>query len=142
MASTVLTDYVSQDVDLVWDGIPIVAKADTFVTVSFEEDHITASQGPDGFVSHSLLPATMGTIEVTLQQESETHALLTAVLAAQKEGRQIKRGTFLILNPNGNSLYTGINTCIRTAPTVTYGKTHEDGLRTWTFHAADLKLAG
>lgn len=142
MASQLTTDYVSQDVVLVWDGVPLVAKADTFVSVSFDEDQAMATQGPDEWVSASLLTSTLGTIEVTLQQESPSHDLLTAVLAQQKASRVIKRGTFLIANPNGNSLYTGLNAFIKTAPTVTYGKTHEDGSRTWVFQASDLKLAG
>ncbi len=137
-----LTDYVSQDVNMIWNGIPLEAPADTFVTVAFDEDQVVVTQGPDGAVAHSLLPSTLGTIEVTLQQESPTHLALSAILDAQKSSRTIQRGTFLLENLNGASLYTGINACITNPPEVTYGKSHEDGLRTWTFKAAELKLAG
>lgn len=135
-------DYASQNVNMVWNGIPLTATTDSFVTVSFEEDQILMTQAPDGKVATSLLPSTMGTIEVTLQQESQTHQALLAVLAAQKEGIEIQRGTFLIsmAGSNGSPLYTGINTVIMNPPDVAYGKTHEDGERTWTFKAAELKL--
>lgn len=135
-----LVDYVSQDVDMVWNGIPLEAPADTFVTVSYDEDQVVVTQGPDGAVAHSLLPSTLGTIEITLQQESPTHKALQAILALQKSSRKIQRGSFIINNANGDALYAGMNTCIINPPEVTYGKSHEDGLRTWTFKAAELKL--
>ena len=109
MASTLTTDYVSQDVVMTWNGLPIEAYADSFVSVSYLEDHVVGTQGPDGYGSYSLLPATQGTVEITLQQESPTHKFLSGLLLTQKESRQIIRGTFLIVNPNGDSLYTGIN---------------------------------
>jgi len=135
-------DYASQNVNMVWNGIPLTATTDSFVTVSFEEDQILMTQAPDGKVATSLLPSTMGTIEVTLQQESPTHTALLAVLAAQKSSLEIQRGTFLlsITGADGAQLYTGINTAIHNPPDVAYGKTHEDGERTWTFKAAELKL--
>lgn len=136
MASTITNDYVSQDVVMTWQGIPMEAYADSFVSVSYLEDKIVGTQGPDGDSSYSKLPATHGTIEVTLQQESPTHRLLAATL--ELDG--IPRGTFLINNPNGDALYVGLNACIMTRPTVAYGKTHEDGLRTWVFHCSDLKV--
>jgi hypothetical protein len=142
MAANILTDYVSQDVYMIWNGIPLLAPADQFVTVSYEEEQVVVTQGPDGSVAHSLLPSTLGTITVTLQQESPTHLLLTALLAVQKRSRTIQRGTFLLTNLNGASLYTGVNACITEPPEIAYGKTHEDGLRTWTFKCAELVLAG
>lgn len=142
MAAPLLNTYSSQDVIMVWGPIPMQAYADSFVNVSFVEDQTASTQTPDAYVGRSILPSTMGTIEITLQQNSPTHELLTAVLAAQKESRIIENNTFLITDLNGNSLYTGINACIQGAPTISYGKTHEDGLRTWTFLAADLKLLG
>lgn len=141
-AAPLLTDYVSQDVFMVWNGIPLEAPADQFVEVNFDEEQVVVTQGPDGSVAHSLLPSTVGSISVTLQQESPTHLLLTGLLAKQKSSRKIQRGTFLLTNLNGSSLYTGINACITEPPSVAYGKTHEDGLRTWTFKCAELKLAG
>ena len=137
----ILNDYASQNVNLIWNGIPLIGTTDSFVTVAYEEDQIDMKQGPDGSISTSLLPATMGTIEVTLQQESPTHIALLAVLNQQKRSRQLKRGTFLIsVLGSGTPLYTGINTVIMNPPDVTYGKTHEDGERTWTFKASELKL--
>lgn len=140
-AGELIRDYFSQDVVMTWDGIPIQAYADTFVTVTYAEDHIVGTETPDAFGAYSKLPANQGTIEVTLQQNSPTHKLLTAVLQSQKTG-DIQRGTFLIVDPSGVGLYTGVNAAIMTAPAVTYGKTHEDGLRTWTFHSAQLKILG
>ncbi len=137
-----LNDYVSQDVELVWNGVPLDAPADTFVTVSFVEDQTLSSQSPDGSVARSLMPSTMGTIEVTLQQESPTHKALSAILNRQKATRVIQSGTFSIVNPNGFALYIGIDAHIQNPPELTYGKTHEDGVRTWVFHAAELKLLG
>jgi len=142
MSIPLLTDYVSQDVYMVWNGIPLEAPADQFVSVNYDEEQVVVTQGPDGSVAHSLLPATLGTISVTLQQESPTHLALRAILEAQKSSRQIQRGTFVLTNLNGASLYTGINACITEPPEVAYGKTHEDGLRTWTFKCAEIKLAG
>ena len=140
--ATLLNDYASQNVSLIWNGIPLQGTTDSFVTVAYEEDQIVMEQGPDGSISTSLLPATMGTIEVTLQQESPTHAALLEILSTQKSSLELQRGTFLIsmAGSNGSPLYTGINTVIMNPPDVAYGKSHEDGERTWTFKASELKL--
>lgn len=132
--------YASELVTMVWDGIPFEAFADTFVTIEYMEEHVTATQGPDKVVSHSINANTMGTIEVTLQQNSDTHKLLSAILLDQKENADLKLGKFLVVDPSGATLYDGNNTCIMGSPTLTLGKTHEDGLKTWKFHAAELKI--
>ena len=84
MASQVLNTYVSQNVVITWGPVPIEAFADTYVNVSYDSPQTSTTQAPDGPVANTLMPATVGTIEVTLQQNSPSNQLLNNLFATQK----------------------------------------------------------
>lgn len=136
--SSILDTYVSQNVVMVWDGIPIEAYADSYVNIEYVEDQTITTQGPDGPVAFTLKPATVGTVEITLQQNSPTNKILMGVLATQKASRTLLMGTFIIRDPSGGTLYTATDAHIKNPPATPLGASHEDGLRTWVFTAGNL----
>ena len=136
--SKILDTYVSQNVVMVWGGIPMEAFADSYVNIEYVEDQTITTQGPDGPVAFTLKPATVGTIEITLQQNSATNKLLMGVVATQKLSRTLVQESFIIRDPSGGTLYTATDAHITKPPATPLGASHEDGLRTWTFTAANL----
>lgn len=134
----ILRPYVSQDVVVTWDGIPIEAFADTYVNVSYVEDQTITTQAPDGPVANTLKPATVGTIEITLQQNSPANRALGTAFAAAKLSNTFVQGPLIVRDPSGGTLYTANDAHIMRPPDTPLGASHEDGLRTWTFTCANL----
>lgn len=138
MASQVLDTYVSQNVVITWGPVPIEAFADTYVNVSYDSPQTSTTQAPDGPVANTLMPSTVGTIEVTLQQNSPSNKLLGAIFAGQKVSRTLVQSPMIVRDPSGGTLYTIADAHITEPPETPLGASHEDGLRTWTFRCANL----
>lgn len=138
MAASLNTPYVPHQVTITWLGIKFEALADQFVSVQYDNPHITQDQGPDQKVHRTVNHNTTGTFEVTLNQNSANHKALLAVLLTQQANGAVANGTFVMTDPSGAALYTGLNTCISNAPNNVLGSTHQDGDMTWTFSAAEL----
>lgn len=138
MAVQVLDTYVSQNVVITWGPFPIEAFADTYVNVSYDSPQTSTTQAPDGPVANTLMPSTVGTIEVTLQQNSPSNRLLAGSFATQKLTNTLIQSPMIVRDPSGGTLYTIADAHITEPPETPLGASHEDGLRTWTFRCANL----
>lgn len=142
MAISIYDQYSAEEVSVVWNGLPFEGFGDQFCTVAYDEDHASQTQSPDGPVSRTLMVSTTGTVAITLVQNSPTDKVLAGVLATQKATRRLQNGNMAIVDPSGTSIYFVEGACLMTAPEQTYGASHEDGVRTWTFMAANIKPLG
>lgn len=134
----ILKPYISSKVVIVWDGLSIQGFSDNFVNISYDEDQTITTQGPDGQVSNTLKPATVGTIEITLQQNSKSNQDLMNVFALAKLSDTFVQGPLIVRDPSGGTLYTADDAHVKRPPDITLGASHEDGERTWTFTCANL----
>lgn len=142
MAIKIYDQYTPEEVSVIWNGLPFEGFGDQFCTVAYDQDHVSQTQSPDGPVSRTIHVATTGTVSITLVQNSPTDRVLAGILATQKSTRKILNANMAIVDPSGTNIYNVEGACIQNAPDQVYGSSHEDGLRTWNFLAANIKIFG
>ena len=130
--------YTFEEVDLIVGGVPIkeFAAEGTGIKVEYyEPDRFTPTVGIDGNVVVNKNLNAMGNIEVTLMQTSESNPVLSGLLNAAYTGIFVTIPSS-VTDINGNSLYTGAKTWLRTYPVSTFDK--EVSARTWIIDVAKL----
>lgn len=132
--------YSPADVIVAWNGVQLLGYAnDTFVTVARAEDGFTTVVGAGGDVVRTQNLNRMGTVTVTLLEESPSNAYLTTA-ALQDELFGLSRGPLLVKNIRGTLICTADVSWIKKIADVEYAK--ESGQRQWAFDCASLIFAG
>lgn len=127
-----LRTYSPKEVNLIVFGYNITGYSDgTFVEFQRNEDNSSSTVGADGRVGLAYNANKTGTCTVTLQQNSEANAFLSAIQNQQDVGGKLIRGPLVCTDPSGAQITVGINAHIMGTPTVGLGKELTD--RTWTF---------
>jgi len=100
-------------------GVPITGYASgTFIEAQRESDSFEMSAGAGGDVVRVQKPQRNGTVTLTLQAESPTNDLLSAIFSADELfGNGI--GRFMLKDLNGNTLLESTYSWIRRMPNVT-----------------------
>ena len=131
-----LKSYSGKEVSVIVGAFPISGYADgDFVTVAYTSDAYTKITGADDLTTRSKTGDSSGEITITLQQTSESNAVLSALALADRLGAGV--GTILIRDTNGLDIHTSTQAWIRKMPDATYGK--ESGDRVWIFDCVGLE---
>jgi hypothetical protein len=134
--STILEDYASRKVRLVFLGQTITGLAETFITANRSSDLTSSRVGADGSVGTSKSPDRTGTIELTVDQSAPINIFLSGVVLAQDLDERIYRGAFTYADRSGAAIAKFSRVKIQSAPSLVGATERQD--RTWTLHAEDF----
>lgn len=133
-----ITNYHTDQVVLVWDGINITGYAnDTFVEVERNEDSFTTYVGSLGDVCRTKNLNRTGKVTVTLMASAPVNDLLAA-RAQRDEDTGLDYGPIQLKDLNANMRADGAESWISKRPKVERAK--ESGTIQWVFEVAYLNL--
>lgn len=131
--------YSPKDVVCSWNGIAIEGFApDSFLRLQRTSPLITPVVGAGGQVALTRNADKTGTIEIELMQTSLSNQMLSAIQAKQDnmELEEDISSNFVIYDPSGSVLATGINAWLQELPHVELGRDQKS--KTWIFGCEKL----
>lgn len=126
--------YSPKDVVCSWNGIAIEGFApDSFLRLQRTSPLITPVVGAGGQVALTRNADKTGTIEIELMQTSLSNQMLSAIQAKQDnmELEEDISSNFVIYDPSGSVLATGINAWLQELPQIELGR--DQNSKTWIF---------
>lgn len=131
--------YSPKDVVCSWNGIAIEGFApDSFLRLQRTSPLITPVVGAGGQVALTRNADKTGTIEIELMQTSLSNQMLSAIQAKQDnmELEEDISSNFIIYDPSGSVLATGINAWLQELPQIELGR--DQNSKTWIFGCEKL----
>ncbi|AGR48487.1 hypothetical protein [Salmonella phage SUT_S820] len=131
--------YSPKDVVCSWNGIAIEGFApDSFLRLQRTSPLITPVVGAGGQVALTRNADKTGTIEIELMQTSLSNQMLSAIQAKQDnmELEEDISSNFVIYDPSGSVLATGINAWLQELPQIELGR--DQNSKTWIFGCEKL----
>lgn len=131
--------YSPKDVVCSWNGIAIEGFApDSFLRLQRTSPLITPVVGAGGQVALTRNADKTGTIEIELMQTSLSNQMLSAIQAKQDnmELEEDISSNFVIYDPSGSVLATGINAWLQELPQIELGS--DQNSKTWIFGCEKL----
>lgn len=132
--------YSPKDVVCSWNGIAIEGFApDSFLRLQRTSPLVTPVVGAGGQVALTRNADKTGTIEIELMQTSLSNQMLSAIQAKQDnmELEEDISSNFVIYDPSGSVLATGINAWLQELPQVELGR--DQNSKTWIFGCEKLE---
>lgn len=134
--------YSPKDVVCSWNGIAITGFApDSFLRLQRNSDLVTPVVGAGGDVALTRNADKTGTIEIELMQTAESNQYLNALYAKQ-ENMELELGiasNFIIYDPSGSVMATGVNAWLQALPDVELGA--DQNSKVWTFGCEKLEIS-
>jgi hypothetical protein len=109
---------------------------DTFIKTSRDEDSFTKDVGADGEVARVASANRGGSLELTLQQVSESNDVLSYDITRDELG-QDNTGTIQVADASGRTVVLAAEAWIRKPTDAEFSATK--GTRTWTFDTGNLE---
>ena len=131
--------YSPKDVVCSWNGIAIEGFApDSFLRLQRTSPLVTPVVGAGGQVALTRNADKTGTIEIELMQTSLSYQMLSAIQAKQDdmELEEDISSNFVIYDPSGSVLATGINAWLQELPQIELGS--DQNSKTWIFGCEKL----
>lgn len=131
--------YSPKDVVCSWNGIAIEGFApDSFLRLQRTSPLVTTVVGAGGQVALTRNADKTGTIEIELMQTSLSNQMLSAIQAKQDnmELEEDISSNFVIYDPSGSVLATGINAWLQELPQIELGR--DQNSKTWIFGCEKL----
>ncbi|ATE85803.1 hypothetical protein KPS64_gp71 [Shigella phage KPS64] len=131
--------YSPKDVVCSWNGIAIEGFApDSFLRLQRNSPLVTQVVGAGGQVALTRNADKTGTIEIELMQTSLSNQMLSAIQAKQDdmELEEDISSNFVIYDPSGSVLATGINAWLQELPQIELGR--DQNSKTWIFGCEKL----
>lgn len=131
--------YSPKDVVCSWNGIAIEGFApDSFLRLQRTSPLVTPVVGAGGQVALTRNADKTGTIEIELMQTSLSNQMLSAIQAKQDdmELEEDISSNFVIYDPSGSVLATGINAWMQEMPQIELGR--DQNSKTWIFGCEKL----
>lgn len=131
--------YSPKDVVCSWNGIAIEGFApDSFLRLQRTSPLVTPVVGAGGQVALTRNADKTGTIEIELMQTSLSNKMLSAIQAKQDnmELEEDISSNFVIYDPSGSVLATGINAWLQELPQIELGR--DQNSKTWIFGCEKL----
>lgn len=131
--------YSPKDVVCSWNGIAIEGFApDSFLRLQRTSPLVTPVVGAGGQVALTRNADKTGTIEIELMQTSLSNQMLSAIQAKQDdmELEEDISSNFVIYDPSGSVLATGINAWLQELPQIELGS--DQNSKTWIFGCEKL----
>lgn len=139
----ILKTYSPKDVKIAWNGIDLSAglAPDTFISISRMEDAFAPTVGASGTVVRTRNANRMGTVDITLMQNSPANNLLAAqAVLDEKTGADIY-AIITVTDPSGSlDLVLATDAWIRKVADVEGSADY--GTRMWGFDCAELTIVG
>ncbi|QIN92976.1 hypothetical protein [Phage NBSal004] len=132
--------YSPKDVVCSWNGIAIEGFApDSFLRLQRTSPLVTPVVGAGGQVALTRNADKTGTIEIELMQTSLSNQMLSAIQAKQDnmELEEDISSNFVIYDPSGSVLATGINAWLQELPQIELGR--DQNSKTWIFGCEKLE---
>ena len=114
--------------------------ADTFCSLSRDEDSFTTTVGADGEVTRSKTNNRKGTLELTLLQSSDANSFLQSLVNADENLNGAGIGPVVVRDISGSFIATAAQGWIRKPADIEFAR--EAGERTWTIDLADADFIG
>jgi len=136
---TMYQQYSPKDVVCSWNGIAIEGFApDSFLRLQRTSPLVTPVVGAGGQVALTRNADKTGTIEIELMQTSLSNQMLSAIQAKQDnmELEEDISSNFVIYDPSGSVLATGINAWLQELPQIELGR--DQNSKTWIFGCEKL----
>lgn len=134
--------YSPKDVVCSWNGIAITGFApDSFLRLQRNSDLVTPVVGAGGDVALTRNADKTGTIEIELMQTAESNQYLSALYAKQ-ENMELEldiASNFIIYDPSGSVMATGVNAWLQALPDVELGA--DQNSKVWTFGCEKLEIS-
>ena len=131
--------YSPKDVVCSWNGIAIEGFApDSFLRLQRTSPLVTPVVGAGGQVALTRNADKTGTIEIELMQTSLSNQMLSAIQAKQ-DNMELEvdiSSNFVIYDPSGSVLATGINAWLQELPQIELGR--DQNSKTWLFGCEKL----
>lgn len=131
--------YSPKDVVCSWNGIAIEGFApDSFLRLQRTSPLVTPVVGAGGQVALTRNADKTGTIEIELMQTSLSNQMLSAIQAKQ-DNMELEvdiSSNFVIYDPSGSVLATGINAWLQELPQIELGR--DQNSKTWIFGCEKL----
>ncbi|QAX98308.1 hypothetical protein EcSzw1_93 [Escherichia phage EcSzw_1] len=131
--------YSPKDVVCSWNGIAIEGFApDSFLRLQRTSPLVTPVVGAGGQVALTRNADKTGTIEIELMQTSLSNQMLSAIQAKQDD-MELEvdiSSNFVIYDPSGSVLATGINAWLQELPQIELGR--DQNSKTWIFGCEKL----
>lgn len=131
--------YSPKDVVCSWNGIAIEGFApDSFLRLQRTSPLVTPVVGAGGQVALTRNADKTGTIEIELMQTSLSNQMLSAIQAKQDD-MELEvdiSSNFVIYDPSGSVLSTGINAWLQELPQIELGR--DQNSKTWIFGCEKL----
>lgn len=131
--------YSPKDVVCSWNGIAIEGFApDSFLRLQRTSPLVTPVVGAGGQVALTRNADKTGTIEIELMQTSLSNQMLSAIQAKQDD-MELEvdiASNFVIYDPSGSVLATGINAWLQELPQIELGR--DQNSKTWIFGCEKL----
>lgn len=131
--------YSPKDVVCSWNGIAIEGFApDSFLRLQRTSPLVTPVVGAGGQVALTRNADKTGTIEIELMQTSLSNQMLSAIQAKQ-DNMELEAdisSNFVIYDPSGSVLATGINAWLQELPQIELGR--DQNSKTWIFGCEKL----
>lgn len=131
--------YSPKDVVCSWNGIAIEGFApDSFLRLQRTSPLVAPVVGAGGQVALTRNADKTGTIEIELMQTSLSNQMLSAIQAKQDnmELEEDISSNFVIYDPSGSVLATGINAWLQELPQIELGR--DQNSKTWIFGCEKL----
>lgn len=131
--------YSPKDVVCSWNGIAIEGFApDSFLRLQRTSPLVTPVVGAGGQVALTRNADKTGTIEIELMQTSLSNQMLSAIQAKQDnmELEEDISSNFVIYDPSGSVLATGVNAWLQELPQIELGR--DQNSKTWIFGCEKL----
>lgn len=131
--------YSPKDVVCSWNGIAIEGFApDSFLRLQRTSPLVTPVVGAGGQVALTRNADKTGTIEIELMQTSLSNQMLS-VIQAKQDNMELEEdisSNFVIYDPSGSVLATGINAWLQELPQIELGR--DQNSKTWIFGCEKL----
>ena len=135
-------EYSSADTTIVYGGQALFGLTpDSGVTVSRNVDTTDEEIGMQGDEAISILPDKSGTVQISCQQDSQAHRMLSDLLERQEAGKFLSREPLLIKINTGEQIIVP-RAHIKTPPERAWGSSANGSARVWTLYCNKITWTG
>lgn len=139
-----LSTYSSNNVTIAIAGQNVTGLApDNFITLQRNSDVLDVEVGAHtDDIAKSVLPDKTGLATLSLQQNSQTHKVLSAILQAQDASGILAEFSMLVADPSGSIVCLAKKCSIKVSPEQGLGNSATGSTRVWVFHVDQMPFLG
>jgi hypothetical protein len=139
-----LSTYSSNNVSIAIAGQNVTGLApDNFITLQRNSDVLDVEVGAHtSDIAKSIIPDKTGLATLSLQQNSQTHKVLSAILQAQDASGILAEFSMAVADPSGSIVCLAKKCSIKVTPEQGLGSSATGSTRVWVFHVDYMPFLG